>query len=317
MHLFWLDNVMIRKTESSASTSRGKKSRSRGKLLCKMNYLKVISFKSSEESSAQVKNAGSPSEVQMAVPVKKEAAPVKKKNPRLKSTTGIKDPPKATSEDLMRPMPYNEKLRRGGGENSRAIAETQVSRLEVLRGRYRKEPTVYPYRRVASLPRQTPGDREPVSGRCLLRRSYATSLTGQDRLLAEMAVRSGGSLHLSGHNIHVVPSKPARLPTRRSNRNITLSESTVNIKQEEEEEELRVEVEMDLEIDASFLQEVLEMELNKDPSPFNELHELFDFDEKYLDIDCAEQPTVQPPEENIDDILDSILQFEDALSATF
>ena len=289
-------------------------------MLCKMNYLKVISFKSSEESGAQVKNARSPSEVQMAVPVKKEAAPVKKKNPRLKSTTGIKDPPKATSEDLMRPMPYNEKLKRAGGENSRAIAETQVSRLEVLRGRYRKEPTVYPYRRVASLPRQTPGDREPVSGRCLLRRSYATSLTGQDRLLAEMAVRSGGSLHLSGHNIHVVPNKPARLPTRRSNRNLTspfLSESTVNIKQEEEEEEPRVEVEMDLEIDASFLQEVLEMELNKDPSPFNELHELFDFDEKYLDIEWADQPPVQPPEENIDDILDSILQFEDALSATF
>ena len=282
-------------------------------MLCKMNYLKVISFKSSEESGAQVKKAGSPSEGQMALPVKM-------KNPRVKSIADSEDPPKATSEDLMRPMPYNEKLRRAGGENSRAIAETQVSRLEVLRGRYRKEPTVYPYRRVASLPRQTPGDREPVSGRCLLRRSYATSLTGQDRLLAEMAVRSGGSLHLSGHNIHVVPSKPARLPTRRSNRNLTspfLSESTVNIKQEKEEEEPRVEVEMDLEIDASFLQEVLEMELNKDPSPFNELHELFDFDEKYLDIDWAHPPSVQPPEENIDDILDSILQFEDALSATF
>ena len=41
-------------------------------------------------------------------------------------------------KSFLRPMPYNEKLRLGGRENSLAIAETQVTTMEVLRGRYRK-----------------------------------------------------------------------------------------------------------------------------------------------------------------------------------
>ena len=317
MHLFLLKDVIIEK--SSASSSKGKqRSRKSGKGFVKMN-LKVISFKSCEESGAQVRKTERPSEGQKEVK--------KKKNAKVKSSAGSEDPPKATAKSFLLPMPYNEKLRLGGRENSQAIAETQVSRLEVLRERYRKEPTVYPYRSVESLARKTPGDREEVSGQCLLRRSYTTKLTGQDRLLAEMAVRAGGSLNLPGHNIHLVPDKPLQPPVRRSQRRLnrlksknqispTLPELTLNIKREEPEQ--KEEDNEEMEVDEMFLQQILEMEMvvDEEPCRFNEVSKIFDFDEKFLDW-TEEPPVVLPAEENIDQILDSLLQFEEELLATF
>ena len=314
MYLFWLKDVIIKKSVRSTSTSKGKlRTKRSGKSLGKMN-LKVISLKSSEGSGAKVEKTRSPIKDQKAVKKKK------KKSPQVMSSASSEDPPKATSQSFLRPMPYNEKLRLGGRENSRAIAETQVSRLEVLRERFRKEPTVHPYRCVKSLARKAPEDREVVSGQCLLRRSYSTQLTGQDRLLAEMAVRAGGSLHLPGHNIHLVPGLPTLPHVRRSKRiriksenqiSPSLSELTVNIKEESEQKEEDKE-EMEMEVDEIFLQQILEMEMTEDPSRCNDLDQMFEFDEKFLDWT---EPPVEPPEENIDHILDSLLQFEDELLA--
>ena len=69
MHLFYLKDVIIKKTGNSALASKRKKKTKRGgKIFCKMNYLKVISLKSSEESGPKV-----------------ERAVKKKKNPKVKS----------------------------------------------------------------------------------------------------------------------------------------------------------------------------------------------------------------------------------------
>ena len=119
MHLFLLKDVIIEKTV--ASTSKGKqRSRKSVKSFVKMN-LKVISFKSCEESGAQVRKTERPIEGQKEVK--------KKKNAKVKSSAGSEDPPKATKSFLL-PMPYNEKLRLGGRENSRAIAETQRTTVQ-------------------------------------------------------------------------------------------------------------------------------------------------------------------------------------------
>jgi len=49
-----------------------------------------------------------------------------------------------------------------------------------------------------------------VDGRHLDNRKYITLMRSQDRSLAEMAVNAGGSLALTAHNIHVVPSDTPR-----------------------------------------------------------------------------------------------------------
>ena len=113
-------------------------------------------------------------------------------------------------QKFLRPMPYNEKLRLGGKENSLAIAQTQVSTKEVLRGRYRKNCREYPVRRIESLGRRKIDidyDFPKSSGLHLTTRKYAVRLTDQDRFVAEMAVAASGSLSLLGHNIHVVGEK--------------------------------------------------------------------------------------------------------------
>ena len=87
-------------------------------------------------------------------------------------------------------MPYNEKLRRGGKERALEIAEAQLGKLEVLKGRYRKCAREYPHRCVED---RVTGkrDRKMVSGKIIYKRNYFTNILTQDRFLAEMAVNAG------------------------------------------------------------------------------------------------------------------------------
>merc|ERR1712112_484370 len=55
------------------------------------------------------------------------------------------------------------------------------------------------------------GDVKIVDGKHLDNRTYVTLLRSQDRSLAEMAVKAGGSLALTAHNIHVVPSTNSKV----------------------------------------------------------------------------------------------------------
>ena len=95
--------------------------------------------------------------------------------------------------DFLSPMPYNEKLRRGGEANSLLIAETQIGKLEVLKGRYRKHPREFPYRCVEDF-RKIRMDVKIVDGKHLDNRTYVTLLRSQDRSLAELAVKAGNKL---------------------------------------------------------------------------------------------------------------------------
>ena len=90
-------------------------------------------------------------------------------------------------------MPYNEKLRRGGEANSLLIAETQIGKLEVLKGRYREHPLKFPYRCVEDF-RKIRMDVKIVDGKHLDNRTYVTLLRSQDRSLAELAVKAGNKL---------------------------------------------------------------------------------------------------------------------------
>jgi len=125
-------------------------------------------------------------------------------NKRDYSSLGSKS--KLPEADFLKPMPYNEKLRRGGAENSVQIAESQLSRIEVIKGRYRKSATEYPYRCIGD-PVKKRADVNIVDGKEIGRRRYLTLMRGQDRFLAEMATNAGGTLALAAHNVHVFPIK--------------------------------------------------------------------------------------------------------------
>lgn len=109
-------------------------------------------------------------------------------------------------QDFLAPMPYNEKLRRGGKENAKVIAETQLSTLEVIKQRYRKAATEYPVVRIQDHVKVN-NDLYVVDGKKINSRKYKTLLSHQDRVLADMAARAGGSLALTPHNIIVLPTK--------------------------------------------------------------------------------------------------------------
>ena len=89
------------------------------------------------------------------------------------------------------PMPYNEKLRRGGRERALEIAESQLSKIEVLKGRYRKCAREYPHRCVEDRLLGKSRDSKMVSGKIIYKRNYFTNILTQDRFLAEMAVKAG------------------------------------------------------------------------------------------------------------------------------
>jgi len=215
---FVLTNVSVYVQPTSAietTNKKGKKVTKLGKRLGKLDKVKLWSYDPVNDSSVEqvdIETNRSPYVIEVEKKVvqkkKKEKLSAKKENttgynPLIHATvlgTREKAPGK---EDFSLPMPYNEKLRKGGAENSLAIATSQLGAREVLKGRYRKKPKEYPYRCVEFQERPRV-DLRVVSGRWMVKRKYMTLMKNQDKMLAEMAVGAGGSLALTAHNVHVV-----------------------------------------------------------------------------------------------------------------
>ena len=218
-------NTKSVKEESTSSSSEKKKSNT-GIRFCRVGRLKVLCHQPVRADLIVTKNED-PYVIEVEPEDKKKKTKVKLKTikelekEREKEKVGVFDPKahilgvlgkkssvgSSREKPFLMPMPYNEKLRLGGRENSRVIAETQVSTMEVLRGRYRKTFREYPARRIGCEARRKidlSGDFLKSNGLCLTSRQYSVALSGQDRDLAEMAVAASGSLSLLGHNIIVV-----------------------------------------------------------------------------------------------------------------
>merc|ERR1739838_815246 len=149
---------------------------------------------------------------------KKKDAPAGEFNPLLHATELTGNKMQSSTQEFLRPMPYNEKLKRGGKESSLAIAESQLGKIDVLKGRYRKQATEYPYRCVEGVQKQRSRDLNVVRGKKLAVRTYMTVMKNQDKFLAEMAANAGGCLALVAHNIHVVePEAGGQMILQRDN----------------------------------------------------------------------------------------------------
>ena len=98
---------------------------------------------------------------------------------------------KLSVKSYLGPMPYNEKLRRGGKERALEIAEAQLGKIEVLKGRYRNRAREYPHRLVEDRVMGKTRDNKMVAGKKIYKRKYFTNILTQDRSLAEMAVKAG------------------------------------------------------------------------------------------------------------------------------
>jgi len=231
LHWILLENVIIKVQKPKSS---GKKETSLESLVKKEKFtgikfrrvrsLKLLCHKEVIGNNVIVKRMDNPYvvEVEKIVKKKKEKPKMKSLKESLKKDIDVFDPrahsavlssAESSNKDFLRPMPYNEKLRRGGRENSLAIAESQLSVLEVVKGRYRRCAREYPHRCVQSDSTKTGRirrkDTSSVPGWRLAQRHYRVMLSGEDRLLAQMAERVGRPqydrcLHLTGHNIHVV-----------------------------------------------------------------------------------------------------------------
>ena len=220
MHWLMLNDVKIQKKNSKAIRV------DKLKILCHQPVRKnLIVTKSDDPYVIEVETEVKKKETKLKLKTIKELEKEKEKE-----KIGVFDPRahilgvgektsrlSSLDQKFLRPMPYNEKLRLGGKENSLAIAQTQVSTKEVLRGRYRKNCREYPVRRIESLGRRKIDidcDFPRSSGLHLTTREYAVRLTAQDRFVAEMAVAASGSLSLLGHNIHVAGEKAGGLVRR-------------------------------------------------------------------------------------------------------
>ena len=113
---------------------------------------------------------------------------------------------KERTVDWRRPLPYNEKLRRAKTEEERqALAVAQVGVKEALKGRFRKSVVEYPHRCVEA-PRTRPVlDLAVVRGAVLVssERNYAVVVGPSEQSLAGWASKTGGTLALAPHNVHV------------------------------------------------------------------------------------------------------------------
>ena len=113
---------------------------------------------------------------------------------------------KERTVDWRRPLPYNEKLRRAKTEEERqALAVAQVGVKEALKGRFRKSVVEYPHRCVEA-PRLRPVlDLGVVKGAALVssERNYAVVVGPSEQSLAGWASKTGGTLALAAHNVHV------------------------------------------------------------------------------------------------------------------
>ena len=98
---------------------------------------------------------------------------------------------KLSVKSYLGPMPYNEKLRRGGKERALEIAEAQLGKIEVLKGRYRNRAREYPHRLVEDRVMGKTRDNKMVPGKKIYKRKYFTNILTQDHSLAEMAVKAG------------------------------------------------------------------------------------------------------------------------------
>merc|ERR1719186_1879137 len=161
---FVLSNVTVYLQPPSVAVTacntnkKGKKVAKMGKRLGKFDMVKLwsydpISDSRLEQVDGESNNSPYVIEVEKKMVVKKKKLKLPKKgidtmgyNPLTYTTMlGKKD---EDNQQLVfrRPMPYNEKLRRGGVANSLAIATSQAGPIEVLKGRYRKKAKEYPYR---------------------------------------------------------------------------------------------------------------------------------------------------------------------------
>ena len=188
-------------------TINQKPSRGQSKKLCKVGRMKIWSMDSLSDNGGKmlVKQGNNPYvlEVEEIKKVRKKKATFifdkesKDKNlhvfdPRLhtmelSSCQGTK----LSMKGCLGPMPYNEKLRRGGKEMALQIAEAQLGKIEVLKGRYRKVAREYPHRSVEDRVIGKTRDNKMVSGKEIYTRKYFTNILTQDRSLAEMAVKAG------------------------------------------------------------------------------------------------------------------------------
>jgi len=215
----WFDlaNVTIKQTPSRASR-RGSKQ------LCKVERMNIWCMDSLSDNGGKMilKQGNNPYvlEVEEIKKVRKKAKFIFDKETKDKNVH-IFDPRLHTMElsraqdtklsvkSYLGPMPYNEKLRRGGKERALEIAEAQLGKIEVLKGRYRNRAREYPHRLVEDRVMGKTRDNKMVPGKKIYKRKYFTNILTQDRSLAEMAVKAGGCLALTAHNIHVAPiSKP-------------------------------------------------------------------------------------------------------------
>ena len=199
----WYDlaNVTINQTPSRPSRRGARK-------LCKVEQMKLWCMDSLSDNGGKltVEQGNNPYvlEVEEIKKVKKKATFNFEKDTKKDNNLDVFDPRMHIRElcraqdtkcpvggGYLGPMPYNEKLRRGGKERALEIAEAQLGKIEVLKGRYRKCAREYPHRCVEDRVMGKPRDRKMVSGKIIYKRNYLTHICSQDRFLAEMAVKAG------------------------------------------------------------------------------------------------------------------------------
>jgi len=201
---------------NESSTKKSKKVAKMGKRLGKFDKIKIWALDPIPDSTfTEIITEGIPNpylielEKVQKVKVKKPKLETKKVKPEgynpliYTSLLGQKDED-LQNQDYLRPMPYNEKLRRARNnpDDVMTIAKSQVGTVDLLKGKFRKKMREYPYRCVEPASRRVV-DIRVVSGRNIVKRQYMVLMRSQDRFLSEMTVSAGGSLALVAHNIHV------------------------------------------------------------------------------------------------------------------
>lgn len=215
---------------------KGKRGNKQGVRIGKFDHIKVWSYELLTPSYDLVSNDdGENSLCPYVVEYEKRSGKKKKKikltnkktnnagfNPLNHATVlGNKDDT-LVKQDCFKPMPYNEKLRiaKGSAQDTLEIAHAHstATKIDILKGRYRKKMTEYPYRCIEMEERKKI-DLQVVLGKNLVNRQYTMLFTNQDRMLAEMATKAGGSLALFGHNIHVSEERSIKQDNNRYVRN--------------------------------------------------------------------------------------------------
>jgi len=201
---------------TESATRKGKKVAKMGKRVGKFDKIKIWALDPIPDSTfTEIISEGAPNpyiielEKVQKVKVKKPKLETKKTKPEgynpliFTSLLGQKDGD-LQNQDYLRPMPYNEKLRRARNnpDDVMMIAKSQVGTVDLLKGKFRKKMREYPYRCVEPASRRVV-DIRVMSGRNIVKRKYMVMMRSQDRFLSEMTVSAGGSLALMAHNIHV------------------------------------------------------------------------------------------------------------------